>query len=285
MPFLQMMCSMENKPINIKNKLDEGLSFKVSRFKEQIKKTHPHKHDAYYEMIFLLEGEGFHTIESEKFQVSTPDFYFLKPGQLHYWQFTSIPKGFVILFNENEFDTLRETSLPEMTRKLAGTTRLKLSTGQFPLSLLHEICQEFNRPGEYSGEIIHGLMRAIMGRLLQLGKSATDLSVQPTGYYDRFLNLLLNEIPRLRKVNEYAGLLHITPQNLNAACRKHSGKTASQLINSQLILEAKRYILHTGYTILEIADILQFTDASHFVKFFRKQEGMTPIQFRDKHFQ
>ena len=78
---------MENNHIDIKNKLDEGLTFKISRFKEQIKKTKPHKHDEYNEFIFLSEGEGFHCIESEKFMVSTPEFYFLKPGQLHFWQF------------------------------------------------------------------------------------------------------------------------------------------------------------------------------------------------------
>jgi hypothetical protein len=30
---------MENNHINIKNKLDEGLTFKISQFKEQIKKN------------------------------------------------------------------------------------------------------------------------------------------------------------------------------------------------------------------------------------------------------
>ncbi|MBN1144668.1 MAG: helix-turn-helix domain-containing protein [Bacteroidales bacterium] len=52
-----------------------------------------------------------------------------------------------------------------------------------------------------------------------------------------------------------------------------------------MLLEAKRYILYTENTINEIADILSFTDASNFVKFFKKNEGVTPINFRDKYFQ
>jgi len=51
---------MNYSPIDTKNKLDEGLTFKISRFKEQIKKTNPHKHEEYYELIFLSAGEGFH---------------------------------------------------------------------------------------------------------------------------------------------------------------------------------------------------------------------------------
>jgi AraC-like DNA-binding protein len=86
-------------------------------------------------------------------------------------------------------------------------------------------------------------------------------------------------------VNDYAGLLNTTPQNLNTVCRKHSGKSASELIISQLLLEAKRYILHTENTINEIAYTLSFSDPSNFVKFFKKHEKITPVQFRGKYFQ
>lgn len=118
---------MDSRQIDIKNKLDEGLLFKISPFKEVIKKTRPHKHDEYFELIFLKEGEGFHTIEEEKFIVSTPEFYFLEPGQLHFWQFTSIPKGFVIIFKGSEFDAVKENDLAEFYRLLSLNTRIGFS--------------------------------------------------------------------------------------------------------------------------------------------------------------
>ena len=276
---------MNDRKIDIKNKLDEGLTFKVSRFKEQIKKTKPHKHDEYYELIFLLNGEGFHCIESEKFMVSSPDFYFLKPGQLHYWQFTSIPKGFVILFNDNEFNAINEKTLIDIVRKLIDTTRLKIQPDKFPIHLLEEIFNEFQLNTQYSKEIIHGLLKALFGKLLQIKADNPQNKSLPQSVYDKFVQLLVKECPQLHKVNEFADLLNITPQNLNTICRKQTSKSASEIITNQLLLEAKRYILHTDNTINEIADILSFTDASNFVKFFKKHEKITPIQFRDKHFQ
>ena len=87
----------------------------------------------------------------------------------------------------------------------------------------------------------------------------------PQIVYEKFVQLLVKECPRLHKVNEFADLLNITPQNLNAICRKHTGKSASEIITNQLFLEAKRYILHTDNTIDEIAEILSFTDSSNFV--------------------
>jgi AraC-like DNA-binding protein len=87
------------------------------------------------------------------------------------------------------------------------------------------------------------------------------------------------------KVNQAADYLGLSPQNLNAVCRKAAGKSASELIMEQVILEAKRYLLHSDKNISEIAFTLNFSDASHFVKYFKKSTGETPQTFRSKYFQ
>jgi len=276
---------MEQKHIGTKNKLGEGHTFKISRFKEQIKKTRPHKHDEYYELIFLAEGQGFHSIESEKYLISSPEVYLLKPGQLHFWQFTSIPKGFVIIYRENEFDPVNEKRLLDMLRELQAMTRLRLTRDRFPLRLLEAIFTEYQLNAPYSNDIIHGLLKSLVGSLLRLNAATAPENARPQSVYERFIVLLNKECPRLHRVNEFAELVNTTPQNLNSLCRKQSGKSAGELIAHQLLLEAKRYILHTDNTINEIAEILAFTDTSNFVKFFKRYEQVTPLQFRRKYFQ
>ncbi|MGD9555436.1 MAG: helix-turn-helix domain-containing protein [Mangrovibacterium sp.] len=276
---------MEDKLIGIKNKLDEGLAFKISRFKEQIKKTKPHKHDDYFELIYLSEGEGFHRIESRNFKVSPPEFYFLKPGQLHYWQFTSIPKGFVVLFKAGFFDDLKETAIIGLYRKLSTHFRIQVPDQRFPEIILNEIMDEYSGNSAHSQHVIHGLLRALFARILQWAETQSPINDRLPSLFDNFQDLLEKETPCLHKVHEFARLLHTTPQNLNAVCRKRSGKTAGTHITEQLLLEARRYILHTENTISEIAYILSFDDPSNFVKFFKRHETLTPIQFRKKYFQ
>jgi len=58
--------------ISIRNKLEREQLFKISRFREVIKRTKPHKHDAYFELIYLSEGAGFHWIDTQKFQITPP---------------------------------------------------------------------------------------------------------------------------------------------------------------------------------------------------------------------
>lgn len=270
--------------IEVKNKLDVGLTFKVSRFKEVIKKTKPHKHDQYFELIFLSEGAGFHTVESTKHTVSTPEFYFLKPGQLHFWQFTSIPKGFVVLFQASEFDSVQEKDLIELYKALLKETRISLSEESYPNELLTAIYSEFKLGGEYSKVITHGILRALTGKMLQIISCKPIGEDEPLPVYDKFQSLLSTECPKLHKVNQFADLLNVTPQNLNSICKKRCDESASLMINSQLLLEAKRFILHTDYSINEISEALFFSDTSNFVKFFKKSEGVTPLQFRQRYF-
>lgn len=276
---------MNDKLIQTKNKLGEGLTFKVSRFKEVIKKTRPHKHDEYFELIFLKEGEGFHSIEDEKFVISVPEFYFLKPGQLHFWQFTAIPKGFVILFKEEEFDAIAERDLIEMNRLLLANTRIALKPENYPAGIIEELYTEYQTNSRFSKPILHGLLKALLGKILILAELEMQKTVIPVSLFERFLQLLQTECPKLHKVNQFSGLLNTTPQNLNAVCLKQTGRNASEIISSRLLLEAKRYILHTDNNINEIAEILSFSDTSNFVKFFKKAEGLTPVQFREKYFQ
>ena len=275
---------MENKQFDITNKLDEGLTFKILRFEEWIKKVKPHKHNEYYELLFLSEGEGFHYIESEKYIMSTPEFYILKPRQLHFWQTTSVSKGFVILFKDSQFNGIIENDLINLYRLLSKNTRISIPKEKYPEYILNDILNEFNLNTKYSKRIIHGLLSVLFARLLQLSEinpHKTNLSIS---LFENFQELLMKECPRLHKVNDYANILNTTPQNLNTICRKQVNRSASEVITYQLLLEAKRYILYTDNTINEITDVLYFSDTSNFIKFFKKYEGLTPTQFRKKHF-
>jgi AraC-like DNA-binding protein len=172
-----------------------------------------------------------------------------------------------------------------MFRLLSQITRIDLQSASFPEPILTEMFIEYQQNDRFSKPILHGLLKALFGKLLQLGEKEMQNSAVSYSLFDRFQQLLTKECPKLHKVNQFAGLLNTTPQNLNAVCMKHSDKNASEMIASRNLLEAKRYILHTENNINEIADILSFSDTSNFVKFFKKAEGVTPVQFRERYFQ
>lgn len=79
---------------------------------------------------------------------------------------------------------------------------------------------------------------------------------------------------------EYAGLLFITPNHLNALCKASVGKSAGEMIRDRLLLEAKRMLANSAMSVSEIAYDLRFEDNAYFSRFFKKYTGHTPEEFR-----
>ncbi|UVD80733.1 helix-turn-helix transcriptional regulator [Myroides albus] len=78
----------------------------------------------------------------------------------------------------------------------------------------------------------------------------------------------------------YADKLCVTPNYLNKLCKQERGLTAGQIVRQRIIVEAKRLLRFTSFTIKEIGNELQFNSTSYFVTFFKKQEGKTPEEYR-----
>lgn len=269
--------------IKINKKLETDQLFKISRFKEVIKRTKPHKHDAYFELIYLSEGAGFHWVDANKFQITAPIVFFLS-GQLHYWEMTSIPKGYVMLFRQDFF---MQKDLLNLVRLLEDTVTVAPSSGDNLEFIFAEMEKEYRNPSSNSVDLIQGYLRVALVKLLRHKEQTKTIAPSNSQeIYRKFQNLIrsANPVSNL-KVNEASDHLGLSPQNLNAICRKVSGKSASELIIEQVLLEAKRYLIHSDKNISEIAFILNFSDPSHFVKYFKKASGETPQSFRSRHFQ
>jgi AraC-like DNA-binding protein len=68
---------------------------------------------------------------------------------------------------------------------------------------------------------------------------------------------------------------------LNQTCKKAIGKTPGAVINERVLLEAKMLLTATEKAVNEVADELGFTDAPHFIKFFRQHTHLTPRAYRE----
>jgi len=95
-----------------------------------------------------------------------------------------------------------------------------------------------------------------------------------------FRKLIEHNFIKLKFPKQYAALLYVTPNHLNALCNDLVGTSAGELIRNRIILEAKRLLINMELSISEIAEKLAFNDDSYFIKFFKKQVGTTPDKFR-----
>jgi AraC-like DNA-binding protein len=103
-----------------------------------------------------------------------------------------------------------------------------------------------------------------------------------------FLELLERQFPiespqqalKLRKASDFAENLSVHVNHLNYAIREITGKSTSFHITERIIMEAKALLLHTDFTVADIAYCLGFDYPNYFNNFFKKNTGMTPLSLR-----
>ena len=100
--------------------------------------------------------------------------------------------------------------------------------------------------------------------------------------FSRFIKLVNANFHNKHRVSDYAEMLYVSSDYLNRVVKSKSGKTAHELIDEMILTEAKAHLLYSQLSIAEIACRLDFTDPSHFTKFFRKYARCTPADYRSK---
>ena len=99
----------------------------------------------------------------------------------------------------------------------------------------------------------------------------------------QFLGLLHEHAVREHQVGFYADKLCITPRYLNEIVSSYmNGKTPKQLIDEQLAVEIKVLLNDPHLSVAEIALLCNFPDQSYLSRFFRKQTGFSPKEFRTR---
>lgn len=106
-------------------------------------------------------------------------------------------------------------------------------------------------------------------------KKSTDLD-----YTLLFRDLLDKNYINLKNVSDYAQMICISEKRLVQATSAVLGKSPKEVINDRIILEAKRILAYTNLSIKEIGQELGFKDPAYFVRYFKKNVTLTPVEFR-----
>lgn len=251
--------------------------------------TAPHRH-SFYHLLFFTEGGGRHTIDFHHFEVRPFQIYFMVPGQVHSWNFDGHVDGYVVNFSSSFFQSflLKPDYIGSFSFLNGITTQ---SVIDLPEQIQKPVLQLFENliAGSQQHTVFtNDLLKVLLIQLfITIQHSLTSekqngMPFQTNPILISFQKLIEKNYLALRLPSEYADLLNITPNHLNALCKEHLGIQAGELIRNRVVLEAKRLLVNLGLTISEISYKLNFNDNSYFTKFFKKEVGISPEVFRKK---
>lgn len=243
----------------------KNASFYIESLKKHLREhafvSDAHKHD-HYLILYITNGGGTHTIDFQTYQVRKGSFFVMTPGQVHSWKLDEDTEGFIIFF-EKAFSEFNVDTLLEVKDNSLDV-------------IVHEMYKEKDLT------ILRAWLDILLLKLSKHSSQPGNQNLDPSTFKIRkLLQLIDKNFMKFKKPSDYGNLMNLSSAYLNNLCKKHLGKTLSDLINERIVLEAKRLFAYTDLTVSQVSDRLKFSEPSYFIRFFRKNAGITPERFKE----
>lgn len=240
-----------------------------------------HRHD-FYEVLWFtgVKPQQAHYIDFNRHFIEPNQVFLLLPDQVH-----SIDRrdkcGFLMAISKDFFERLIGNDIFKLV-KYSTNFSVTIPDSRLPIlnTLLDLIRTEYDaakRPA-----ILESYLRSWFLHCIDLQKEAGGDSVPRDPRLQMLLESIENNYRKQRRADFYANELSLSAKRLNELTRSSFGKTISQMINERLILEAKREIGYVRKPIKEISYELGFSEPAYFTRFFGKQTGYAPEDFRKR---
>ena len=100
---------------------------------------------------------------------------------------------------------------------------------------------------------------------------------------DDFMRLVEGSDGRIRRVDEFAAQLNVTPKYLSTILKEVMNRRPSTYIQLYTLKAIERRLRFTDMTMQEISHDLNFPNPSFFGKYCKEHLGMTPLEYRMKY--
>jgi AraC family transcriptional activator of pobA len=248
-----------------------------------------HRHRNLFQILLIAGGGGEMTYEAAIIPFEAPCAMLVPSTTAHGFRFRADTDGWVITFTEDVAEALGDRRNEALARlkALAAAPVVPLSEGgeiERLLALARQLNEEHFLARAGYRIAMRGLLALIAIEVARIAASrgrVHAVKLEPTDHTVEMLRKLLEEnFHKERQLSFYADRLAMTVDRLNDHVKRATGVTAGHLIRQRVLTEAKRQLVFTNQPIHEIAYDLAFSDPSHFARFFRKQTGTTPHEFR-----
>jgi AraC family 4-hydroxyphenylacetate 3-monooxygenase operon regulatory protein len=250
-----------------------------------------HRHDRFFQVHYVKSGTVRVYLDDQRYQQDGPMFFLTPPTFTHAFVTDAESDGHVITVRQQLIWPLLSeefglASGPNISPVCVGLAELAPEFGA-EIARLDLLFDELSR--EFSGRrpardlSLLSLTRLIFISLLRL--SSRSLVAQPARGEDLHIFQRFNELIEARyqqhwALLKYAEELGVTEARLNDVCRRIADLPSKRLVHDRLMQEAKRLLLFTVHSVNEICYELGFKDPAYFSRFFSRNAGVTPGEYR-----
>ncbi|PSL43801.1 helix-turn-helix protein [Chitinophaga niastensis] len=274
--------------------------FDIRRFADNMKTVHqqvaPFRHECYAIALRLAGGN-----KQVNGAPMLANLFFNSPYQVISWDIVDDWQGYYIIFDADFVKAYPlwqhlMADFPYFRLDKSIPFNIPEETATHIAMLLEKIFSEYHGDAPDKFAFIYAYTHLLMQYVKRFydqysfgtGEALEQNRTADIQLVSRFQTLIASEFfhsgdktgTDLHSPSYYANLLHVHPNYLNAACKRLSGKTASQHIQQHLTDLASQLLIQSDKSIKEISWELHFSEATHFSAFFKKQLQLSPAQYR-----
>jgi AraC family 4-hydroxyphenylacetate 3-monooxygenase operon regulatory protein len=251
-----------------------------------------HMHADFCQIHFVLSGKTQFNIDQNQYKTSDAAIFYTPPATPHAFLTEANAPGYVL--------TLHHSIVNALAEELGGHTQNRFlilpvcltSADMSPekekvfkttLALIDIIKSEWGSELPHKSDAILGLIKVLLlniFRLSESGEKANSSTRHEVEIYKHFNRLVEENYKAEKTISFYCQQLDINESRLNYVCKKVSGAPPKTIINSRVILEAKRHIVHANRSLNELSYDLGYLDPSYFSRFFQIKTGLTPSEYK-----
>lgn len=246
----------------------------------------PHRHRNLAQMFVFLTPNVVAQVGATQTTTDAPTALYIPPMMAHGFQFEPSVVGGVISIPVREFDAVLDAICAlagpfKSSIEVAGTHQCFNAISR----AFGEVEREFKTIRPFRNEALATQVRALLIHF-QRASPAAQPPVQPgvTSRHEeqirQFCNLVEAHFRSDMRLEEYSARIGISKVQLTRTCDRILGTSPNQVVVNRRLMEAKRQLAYTQFSIGQISYELGFKDVGYFSRFFKKLTGETPSSFR-----
>jgi len=237
-------------------------------------------------ILYILEGEGTHSIDFTEYSYTKGDLIVLEKNQIHSFRVNYNVKGYIININEPFFldsgGTLDLNSLVFFqTPYKQPLLHLNISKEVTSRQLIDLLYREYPAAEYNSKNLIKALFNAFVNSIRKENQdNIKKIKINSYENYYKFRELVEKNFKTLKTVSDYEKIMGVTKKTINQSCRECADISAKTLIINRILLEAKRLLVQGKLRNYQIAEVLGFEEAANFSNFFKRYTNTSMTDFR-----
>ncbi len=246
-----------------------------------------HVHHGLCQILVVFSGGVDLRLDDVESSPAAPCAVVVPPSTVHAFRFRPGTEGRVLTFAEARFtaaDAVRRGLVEDLFARPAVVDLTDAPDRAAPLRTgLDLLAREFAERAPGWTSMIEWQVSALLLVLARRRASAmlAEAGRRPEAdLFARFRPLVEAHFAAHHPVSWFADALGVTESRLDRAARAVAGRSAFEVLQDRLLLEARRKLVYIAAPVSKLAYELGFDDPAYFWRFFRRRTGMTPSEFR-----